>query len=141
MPDSSKLQYYTGYNAYKNLQVRTGSISVTTATVTPGSTRNFDTIVTVEPDSRFTSALIEANEETPPTVSALRWQAFPPANKVWQTLSVAPPGVTAHDMDLSIIVNDDQVTFRAQTFNPYAADLAFNTLTINFEYAVHTTTI
>lgn len=138
MTDSSKLQYYTGYNAYKNLGVYPGTISVTTASVAAGTIRNWETTISVEPDSRFAFARIEANEDGP---TALRWKTFPSAVSAWQTLSVDPVGAGTHSLSLQMLVNNNQITFRAQTFNPYAGALAFNALDIDFVYSAHTVNI
>jgi len=140
--DHSKIQYYTGYNAYKNLGVHPGAISVDTTSVSPGATRTWSETITVEPDSKFAFALIEANDVSLLGVpSALRWQQFPPANVVYQTLSLDPAGNNYFDLLLDMSVNDDQVTFKATAFNPNAGAYAFDAIDINFVYAVHTTVI
>ncbi len=141
MPDASKLQYYTGYNAYKNLQVHSGNISVTTASVAAGTTRTWSTTVTVSDDSKFSTALIQNNRDNNPTVTALKYAPFPSANTVWQTLLTDPVGANTHTLGLQILINDNQVTFQAQTFNPYGGALAFNAFSIEFLYAVHTLAI
>lgn len=139
MADPTKLQYYTEYNSYKNLGVYSGTISVTNATIAPGAVRQWDTTITVEPDSRFSSALIQANRDNFPSgVLPLTWQSFPPANTVWQTLSVDPVGAVSHDLGLVLVINGNQVTFRAEAFNPYGGNMAFNAISINFQYAIHT---
>ena len=138
--DTSKIHYSSQFNAYKNLGVHLGSIFVDTAAIAPGTLKNWQTTITVEPDSRFALALIEANGDNFPVgVTPLRFQAFPPANAVWQTLSVDPGGVVTHNMNIDMIVNNNQVTFRLEAFNPYGSNLAFNSLTVNFVYVTHTT--
>lgn len=142
MVDASKLQYYTGYNAYKNLGVHPGVIAVDTANVAPGTTRTWQTTISVEPNSRFAFSLIQANETTGLSVpTALRWQAFPPANIVYQTLSLDPAGNVSFGLNIDILINNNQVTFRANAFNPNIAAYAFNSIDIGFVYAVHTTDI
>lgn len=141
MADPTKLLYYTEYNSYKNLQVRPGSIPVTGAPVGAGSIGNWSTTITVEPDSKFSSALIQANSTDFSTVSALRWQAFPSANVVWQTLATDPDGRVVQSMSIFLLINNNQVTFRAETYNDAGGALAFNPITINFIYAIHTLAI
>lgn len=141
MTDTSKLQYYTEYNAYKNLQVRAGSIAVDTTSVPAGSVGSWQTSVSVSDNSKFSTALIQNNRDNNPTVTALKYAAFPSANQVWQTLSTDPVGANTHNLQLQIKINNNQVTFIAQTFNPYGGALAFNAFSIGFLYAVHTTDI
>jgi hypothetical protein len=141
MIDQSKILYYTGNNTYKNLGVFPGTISVDTASVPPGGTRTWQTTVTVSPNSKFSTALIQANEPSGVTVSALRWQPFPPANIVYQTLSVDPLGDNWFGLSLDLVISGSQVTFRATAFNPNPNAYAFNPMSIGFSYAVHTTNI
>lgn len=141
MADASKLQYYTGYNAYKNLGVHQDVIPVDTTSVAPGTIRTWQKTITVEPNSRFAFALIQANDVTGTTPTALRWEVFPPANVLYQTLSLDPAGNDYFQLFLEMLVNGDQVTFRAWAFNPNPAAYAFNALNIGFVYAVHTTLI
>lgn len=141
MADASKLQYYTGYNAYKNLQVRSGSISITNASIAAGALRQWDTLVTVSNDSKFSSAVIQVNEDNAGTPTALHYEPFPPANVVWQTLTTDPGGTGDHDIGLYLIINDNQVTFRAEAHNPHGSSMVFSPFTVAFTYAIHTTNI
>src|SRR6185503_1437644 len=97
----------TGYNSYKNLQVHSGSISIDATPVSDATIHTFSTTITVEPDSRFSTALIEANEinSTATGVTALHWQAFPPAGNAYQTLSTDPDGRIFNGLTLKLVIN------------------------------------
>lgn len=136
--DTSKIQYYTGYNAYKNLGVYPGSIAIDTTSVAPGTVRTWSSTVSVEPNSKFAWASIEANEPDGLNVTPFRWQSFPSVTAAYQTLSVDPLGNGWFDLLLDIEINNNQVTFRANAFNPNAIAYAFNVVSINFIYAAHT---
>lgn len=138
MADPTKLQYYTEYNTYKNLQVHPGSITIDGTSIPAGTVFAWQTTFTVEPDSKFSSALIQANEDNFPTVTALRYQSFPSANIVWSTLAVDPDGFGTFSASIFLIIDNNQVTFRAETFNPASGPIAFTPITLNFIYAIHT---
>lgn len=136
--DSTKILYYTGYNSYKNLQVHEGILSIDSTPIANGATRTWSATVTVSPESKFSSCLIQNNRDNNPTVTALKWAPFPSANTVWQTLSVDPSGLNTFGAKVYLSINNSQVTFNATAFNDTAAPIAFNSLDIGFVYAVHT---
>lgn len=139
MIDASKLQYYTGYNAYKNLQVHQGSIAVDNASVASGTTRTWSSTVIVQPNSKFSNASIQNNRDNYPVgVTALKWASFPSANTVWQTLQSDPDGLVTHPIQIYLSINNNQVTFSGTTFNDSVSAFTFNPINIGFVYAIHT---
>lgn len=139
--DTSKILYYTQYNSYKNLQVHSGTIEVDSTSIANGATHNWDTTISVSSDSKFATCLIQNNRDNNPTVTALKWASFPSANVVWQTLAVDPDGFNTIDIGVSLIINNDQVTFRATVFNGETGAIELDPISIGFVYAVHTLAI
>lgn len=134
MTDASKLQYYTGYNTYKNLGVRSASVTVSGSTA-PSAISDWQTTVTFDEDYKYSTAKVRTNDVLGGSV---RWQGFPAA-RFYRVPVTGHPSVTEFAVTLLIEVNGNQVTFKATVFNGTPDPLNWTTTTIDFEYAVHTT--
>lgn len=135
MIDASKIQYYTGYNTYKNLGVRTARVTVS-GSLASGAIGDYTAVVTLLEDYKFSTARVKTNDFR--SGSTARWQAFPPATYYNVPCSA---GATELAVRLLLEVNGNQVTFKATALNPNPGSITFVTTDIDFVYAVHTTAI
>lgn len=140
--DHTRVAFYSGFNAFKNVNVYETSIEVTGVTIPGESLQHFSTTIETEGESTFTTLSIEANEPidlTPPrTPAPLRWQPFPSSGLVNVALDTDPNGDGSLDLVFSVVVQPNQVTFRLTLSNPYIDPVSFVPTSVGVEYAVHT---
>lgn len=140
--DYTKVVYYSGYNAYKNLNVYDATISVTSVSIAAGETETFTTTITVPEQSNYATIQVQANESVgspPRTPSALRWQQYPAAKIVSIAMGTDPYGDGTLDCFFYMKLNGDEVSFTIQATNPYDLPLALTPTTIGVRYAIHST--
>lgn len=133
--DSSKIQYYTGYNTYKNLGVRSASVLVS-GVIAAGTAADYTTTISLEANYKFSTARVRTTDFVG---GSPRWQAFPPS--VYYDVPTSAGPVSSLQVFLALDINGNQLSFKAFAFNPEASDVTFSSTTIDFVYAVHTTAI
>lgn len=137
--DHTKVIYFSGFSAYKNINVYSTTVPITNVSIPPGGIVYFERAITVEPGTKFAYVKMQANQWdfiNPPT--PLVWRFYPAACIVYRTLSVDPQGNGAFQLLPSIRISGNQVTFRYMAFNPNASAYAFNPIDIGVEYATFT---
>lgn len=140
--DHTKVVYYSGFNAYKNLNVYDATISVIGDTIAAGATKAFSTVITVPEVSNYATIQIQANESvgTPPrTPSTLRWQQYPAAKIISIALGTDPDGSGTLDCFFYMKLNGDEVTFTVQATNPSGSSISLVPTDIGVRYAIHST--
>lgn len=139
--DHTKLVYYSGYNAYKNVDVKTATISVTGGTIGPSTSVFFSTTVDVEPDTKYAYVLMQANDLDGSLVpQALEWRQFPANCIVRTTLTLDPDLLGFFELFPQMVVNSSgtQVTFRLFAINTSASNIALTPIDVGVQYATFT---
>jgi len=131
--DATKVIYASTLNAYKNLGVLSESVVVSGA-VGAGSTRTWDTTFTASDIPTYFTIIVEA---TSFTSSTLRWQTFPPAR--YRNVTCSGPS-SLEPVQLAVLVDGSDITFRAKYKNPYGSTLTFTSTDIDFIYVPYTIT-
>jgi hypothetical protein len=136
--DHTRVAFYSGYQAFKNLGVYETTIEVDTTAIAPGAVHFWERTITVGQESRFATLSIQANEfNGGGAATALKWQSFPSSEIVYVTLSLDPEGNGNSSMQFSLSFDDDQVTFSLGAYNPYLSNIAFANTTIGVRFATH----
>lgn len=139
--DHTKVVYYSGYSAYKNVNVFETTIPVIGTTILTGAYHEFTRTITVDEDADFGTIMVKTNESVgspPRTPSALRWQMYPAANIISLDLNTDPDGNGTLDCSLIVRITGSSVTFAVALFNPSVSSISFTPIEIPVRYAIYT---
>ena len=138
MTDGSKIQYYSGYNTYKNQGVRSATVTVS-GSLAAGGLKSYSTAVALLANYKYSTGLVKTNDFASSPAGTPRWQPFPPANTY--TVPCSGGFGTELTVQLELLIDTGSVTFRATAFNNDSSTITFTSTDISFVYSVHTTAI
>lgn len=139
--DHTKVVYYSGFSAYKNVNVYETTIEVDGSNIASGTAKSFTRTITVPEDSNYATIQIQANysEGSPPTTPGpLTWQDFPAAKLLHLELDTDPDSNGTWQCYFFMRIDGSQVTFGINAFNGSGSDFDFVPISIGVRYAIHT---
>lgn len=130
MPDYTKLQYYSGANTFKNVDVQTTSITVS-GVLAPSASATYTSVITLSENQVFAYAIAEYVEFSKRGTKS--WQVIPTFDAY---VASTPTGNI--NTAIFIEVAGNVVTFKAFNKNPYGVAETFTSTVINIEYVTYT---
>jgi hypothetical protein len=129
--DPSLVQFYSGFNAYKNTGVKSGTTTVS-GTLAAGTAANYNSTVTLDEVPVYFTVLVRTTSLVGGTT---RWQALP--SSVYYDVPCSGPA-SSLTVFLTLIVNGSDITLRASALNPFVSTLTWTTTNIEFKYVPYT---
>lgn len=131
MIDPTLVRYYSGFNAYKNDSVKLASVTVS-GTLGAGAVGDYETTITLDELPLYFTAQVKT---TNLVGGVVRWQSMP--SSLYYDVPCSGP-LSSLAVMLTIIVNGNNVTFRAWTMNPAGSTITWSTTNIDFRYVPKT---
>lgn len=130
MIDLSKVIYYSGVNAFKNIGVYDTSISMS-GTIAPGATQVFAQLISLPENQNFAYAIAEYSEFIKGGTAT--WQVIPTFDA---KITTTPTGNLS--MAIFFVINGSTVAFKTAVFNPYGGTETITATTLNIRYVTYT---
>lgn len=139
--DHTKVVFYSGFNAYKNLGVFESTIEVTDVSVLSDTVQTWSTTIDTGVTGNYATASVQTSDGVglPTVVGPLYWRSYPAANTISLDLTTDPDGYGAIGGLIDMRVNGTEVTFTIAVYNFGLNTVAFTPVSVGVRYAVHST--